>query len=483
MGQHPILEMKKPATPAGAARFEIYRFDASHIQLVDANCFVARVPASFLGEAPAAGNDPAVSLLEDGQILGPPSASIQVVSRWGAGRYKVTRHPESADAHVHFSSSDGTDPRANGRSYSLTSRPLSFAHDWQRLHYRSWLDHSRWQYFLSRGGDRIPPPLYANLGITDICNLKCSICGSQNMLTPVSRRHMDYQIFKMVADTLFPLLTIVELNSRGEPLLHPRMADMLEIIRQYNIFLRLQTNGTQFQSRKLQVISQKRGEVSISIDATGELFEYARAGARWSQVDQGVRDLLGTRDRDRLGVYIYPTLTARTIKGARDLIAWAMAVGIDRIDFHLYDPIQAGKESAPSADEVEDLKAHASSLDASHPTEIRVNYSTVKTGTQAILDHPRQALFPNMPVAAGRPGAHPVYACMAPVQSVDLDLDGCVSVCCQMQQRKLGNALTVEAFADCWFGAEYQACRSSLAREHFDPLFETCRGCVQRYAG
>ena len=59
-----------------------------------------------------------------------------------------------------------------------------------------WLSHSRGQFFLRRGGDKVAPPRWANMGITDICNLRCSICGSQNMLQPVNRRHMDIRIFR-----------------------------------------------------------------------------------------------------------------------------------------------------------------------------------------------------------------------------------------------------------------------------------------------
>jgi hypothetical protein len=48
-----------------------------------------------------------------------------------------------------------------------------------------------------------------------------------------------------------------------------------------------------------------------------------------------------------------------------------------------------------------------------------------------------------------------------------------------MQERTLGNALTPEAFADCWFGDEYRAVRASLRRTSPAALYETCRGCVK----
>jgi MoaA/NifB/PqqE/SkfB family radical SAM enzyme len=153
---------------------------------------------------------------------------------------------------------------------------------------------------------------------------------------------MDIGIFRKVADTLFPFLITVELNSRGEPMIHPQFTEMQEMMLDYDIFTRYQTNGTQFVARKLALLAKTRGDVSISIDATGDLFEYARTGGKWEQVDAGTRNLMKMRNPERLGVGLYPTLTAKTIEGAPALIDWAVAIGVDRIDFHVYEPIAAG---------------------------------------------------------------------------------------------------------------------------------------------
>lgn len=446
------------------------------------NCFTYKIPRSFYNQEDLAYGDIPGTILEDNKILGPIYSHHGMITRFGRGRVSVWHDPAIGDISLFFSSSDNTDPRTNGRTYTFINRHLEHANDWERLYFRNWLNHSKGRYFLRRGGDKIPPPLFANMGITDICNLKCGICGSQNMPHPVNRRHMDYRIFSMVADTLFPILTTVEFNSRGEPLLHPQMPEMLETIYDYGIFLRLQTNGTQFQARRLTNLAKLTGEVSISIDATGDLFEYARTNGKWPQVDEGVRNLIKLRNRDRLGVNIYPTLTGKTIAGAEELIVWSMDAGVDKIDFHLYDPIYGGNEQIPTAQQVDALKLFAAKLDNQHPIEICVNYERVKEGITALLPQPPQMKYPNIPRVKHEFDGNPEYTCMAPVQMVDIDLDGGVCVCCMLQERKLGNALTVEAFADCWFGAEYQAVRNGLKRSSKSALYESCRLCVARYA-
>jgi SAM-dependent methyltransferase len=52
-------------------------------------------------------------LYEDGQMLGPPHAAVAMVEREGMGRYGHW------DGVLYFSSSDGTDPNSNGRTYDV----------------------------------------------------------------------------------------------------------------------------------------------------------------------------------------------------------------------------------------------------------------------------------------------------------------------------------------------------------------------------
>jgi MoaA/NifB/PqqE/SkfB family radical SAM enzyme len=460
---------------------ETLRLLPRKISTGDTRAYTYSVPARFFSRERLPPGEIPGTLLENNLILGPPGMGHARIRKFGGGAFSLWSTPENDSVTLTFSTSDLSDPTKNGRIYTLMNQPIGHHGDWDRWQVRRWQNHSRGQYLLQRGGNRIPPPLMANLGITDICNYRCGICGSQNMATPVNRRHMDIRVFRMVADTLFPLLAVAEFNSRGEPLLHPQIEEILESVRDYSLFFRLQTNGSQFTPSKTRLLSRMNGEVSISIDATGDLFEYARTNGRWHQVDKGVRSFLQMRDRDRLAVYIYPTLTARTIQGARETIQWAMEVGVDRVDFHLYDPIYGGSEQAPSPEDLEDLAKYASQLDDAHPIEIRVNYETVKPGDLPLLPQPLQIRFPNIPRREGIEGAHPTQTCMAPVQLVDVDLDGGICVCCMLQERKLGNALTVEAFADCWFGSEYEAVRRSLARESARPLYDTCIGCVKQY--
>ena len=77
--------------------------------------FVASIPVRCVSDAEVV-DASRIRLLEDGKPLGPAHASHEDVRRLGAGCYSHWFD------HVFFSTSDGSDPRTNGRSYTFTER-------------------------------------------------------------------------------------------------------------------------------------------------------------------------------------------------------------------------------------------------------------------------------------------------------------------------------------------------------------------------
>ena len=176
---------------------------------------------------------------------------------------------------------------------------------------------------LGLGGDVTPPPLIANLGLTNKCNLRCEICGSQKHLdnTGIRRRHMDYGVFEAVAKTLFPFLSQVELNSQGDPLLHPRIEDVLATIERHRCEAKIQHNGTLLRDKVIDLVLRLHGVISLSLDAVGTKFDDVRRGGDWGKASPGMERLLRERDPRRLSVGVYPTVTSRTLGEALNIVS------------------------------------------------------------------------------------------------------------------------------------------------------------------
>ena len=78
------------------------------------------------------------------------------------------------------------------------------------------------------------------LEITNVCNLRCAFCpGTQR-----PRRFMTPEEFRQLAARLRPYGTYLMLHVMGEPLLHPQLAELLDIAGALGFRVCLVTNGT-----------------------------------------------------------------------------------------------------------------------------------------------------------------------------------------------------------------------------------------------
>jgi MoaA/NifB/PqqE/SkfB family radical SAM enzyme len=360
-----------------------------------------------------------------------------------------------------------------------------------------WKFHPRGDYYLARGGDRMPPPVMCNIGLTNKCNLRCEICGSQKYLdeTGVRRRHMAFETFEAVAETIFPFLVTVELNSQGDPLLYPHIEDVLRRIAQHRCEVKLQTNGTLFTDRAIELLIQQHGTVMLSLDAVGPKFDEVRRGGVWAKAEPGLTHFLSARDPKRLSVGVYPTVTRRTIGEAINIVEWAAEHDVDTVVFHRYSPIQNSFEEAPSDDEYARMRELLRQWDILNgdSLEIRFEQELLSSSTSRLrrflrrveyADDAKREFLPEIVPFPREPGSgHPIYTCTSPIEYVEIGLEGQIAACCRAQDVTLGYATSVERFADAWLGPNYDRIRRSLRRDATGPYpLPNCEGCVKFFA-
>ncbi|MQY78257.1 MAG: radical SAM protein [Bacteroidetes bacterium] len=124
------------------------------------------------------------------------------------------------------------------------------------------------------------------------CNLRCIMCirqrapeGTLNSLS------YDFEIFRRVAEEVFPYLRRVQLTTAGEPLMAKNFRKQLRIIKKYSMKLDLVTNVTLLDNDKLiEEILRVLGYLHVSIDAaTKETYESIRIGAKFEQVIENIK--------------------------------------------------------------------------------------------------------------------------------------------------------------------------------------------------
>lgn len=357
-----------------------------------------------------------------------------------------------------------------------------------------WRLHPRGEYLIGRGGDRVAPPITGSIALTNKCNLRCEICGSQKHLdeTGTRRRHMDFGKLQAVAETIFPFLITVELNSQGDPLLYPQIEQVLELIGRHGCELKVQTNGTLFTDRVIDIMTRQVGEVNLSLDAVGPKFDEVRRGGVWSKAEPGLKRFLAARDPTRLVVGLYPTVTRRTLGEGVKILDWAAEQNVDTVVFHRYSPIQNSFEEQPSESECRAMQDQLREWSIRNGNRIKVQFEAIsinqrpcrfrKTATANPDKHRFKNLYApacNFPVDLGQISAHPEFTCTSPLTYVEIGLDGQISACCRSQDVSLGDATSVETFADAWFGPTYSSIRESLRRGATGPYpLANCQGCM-----
>lgn len=85
----------------------------------------------------------------------------------------------------------------------------------------------------------------AYLEITNICNLSCAFCPG----TRREKRMMTRDEFSMLAGKLRPHVEYLYFHLMGEPLLHPKLGELLEIAGDLGFKVMITTNGTLLEER------------------------------------------------------------------------------------------------------------------------------------------------------------------------------------------------------------------------------------------
>lgn len=93
-----------------------------------------------------------------------------------------------------------------------------------------------------------------HIEISNICNLQCSFCPAVIR----DNKMMDLDLFQQVVEQIAPLTELVCLHLMGDPLVHPRLTEMVEICDQHEANIFLVTNGVLVRPEKFDLLLHPR---------------------------------------------------------------------------------------------------------------------------------------------------------------------------------------------------------------------------------
>lgn len=132
----------------------------------------------------------------------------------------------------------------------------------------------------------IPSLRYLLLNITKVCNLACKHC----YLGKPGNFEMDIGIFEKAVSQFETMGGLKLMISGGEPLLHSRFLELMEILPSYELRVVVLSNGTLIDETAAKKLSLYADEVQVSIDGIGS-HDLLRGKGSYKRAMDGISNL------------------------------------------------------------------------------------------------------------------------------------------------------------------------------------------------
>ncbi len=121
---------------------------------------------------------------------------------------------------------------------------------------------------------------------TNVCNLDCIMCPTGLHVDTRPKGYMDWGLYTSIIDEIAPFAEAVVLHSWGEPLLHPRIIEMIEYAKERELWVELSTNATRLdEAMARRVIGAGLDRIYLSMDGlTKETYESVRVKGEFETV-------------------------------------------------------------------------------------------------------------------------------------------------------------------------------------------------------
>jgi SynChlorMet cassette radical SAM/SPASM protein ScmF len=181
--------------------------------------------------------------------------------------------------------------------------------------------------------------------LTEGCNLRCRHCWIAPVYQTSEKSYptLDIELFRsIIAQGKALGLGGVKLTG-GEPLLHPHFSELLDIIRQENLRVTVETNGVLCTEEVAQEIARcKRSFVSVSLDgADAATHEWVRGvEGSYEAALNGVRNLVRVGFKPQ----IIMSVMRRNKDQMEQVVQLAKELGAGSVKFNIVQPTARGEQ-------------------------------------------------------------------------------------------------------------------------------------------
>lgn len=315
--------------------------------------------------------------------------------------------------------------------------------DWRRFRGEDWREYRREWDERPRRLDPGDFPLHLDIDPTNRCNLACAMCPRTYYLregrtewNPEGRfGDMDMDFYeRLIEEGAERGLKSVKLNFLGEPLLHPRLADMVARAARAGLWVMINTNATLLTAELSEkLLMAGLTDIFFSVDSPYPAeYEAIRVGAKFDRTMRNIQSFMEVKE----------TLGRHGVQTRASMV--------------LPENLSPERSSTIKNDYIKlfrDLKV-----------------AEIGFGLPSVLDRDYETL-----------GRFPGFVCPDLFRRLFVFWDGPASPCCGDWERRLimGRA-DAQSLAEIWHNEAYQKLRDAHATGRYD-LIPACRACSVPY--
>ena len=148
-------------------------------------------------------------------------------------------------------------------------------------------------------------PTTISIEITNNCNNSCLICPHGHNLI-IEKGYMPIDLFKLSLERIDGLKkgTVLELHGIGEPLLHPRINEFIEVAKRHDFFCSICTNAILLNEQMAKKIAESGLDKLVISLETKENYEKLRCTNIYDRVKDNVVRTAETHPGIRIEIYM-----------------------------------------------------------------------------------------------------------------------------------------------------------------------------------
>lgn len=344
---------------------------------------------------------------------------------------------------------------------------------------RGYVDERRELLGILHGEHAFTGPYLLQLDITNRCNNDCIACWLHSPLLnehapseEEKRKQLPFELIcQLVADVAAMGTKEVYLAGGGDPFVHPRILDVIEVIKKAGMYCYVNTNFNLVEGPVLdRVLDLGLDEMTVSVWAgTGEAYARTHPNKTEEQFQRLKRALteLNRRKRDRPLIKVYHVVSTINCHEMEEMVDFVLETGSEWVEFTVVDTIP-GATDAILFDEEQRQRLHRDSL--------RVRERLARRGLESVLYNYDQWLrrisTPDAVVGNADANIVHTFPCSIGWTFARVMPDGRITSCLKSHRIPVGN-LHENRFPEIWNGPKQRYFRrKTRVVEKRDPFFQ-----------